>query len=47
LASLADEKSSPPAVAAQIATAKSVGLNIVAYATNRKLRTRDEYLSAK
>jgi hypothetical protein len=47
LAALADAKTTPPAVAARIAAAKSIGLNIVAYATERKLRTRDEFLTTK
>ena len=31
-----------PAVAAQIAAANSIGINVLAYATNRELKTKDE-----
>jgi hypothetical protein len=47
LAALAEAATTPPAVAARIAAAKSIGLNIIAYATERKLRTRHESLAPK
>jgi hypothetical protein len=47
LSGLADAKTTAPAVAPRIAAAKSIGLNIVAYAADRKLRTRDEFLTSK
>ena len=36
-----------PAVAAQVAAANSIGINVLAYATNRELKSKDENFHAK